>query len=219
MRLQEVTLKTKELEKLAAFYRDVMELPVDLSNDRLIIKAGYSTLIFEATTDIENPFYHIAFNIPSNKLDEALEWTKERADIIWLEEYKNLIADFKSWNAKSFYFLDPAGNILELIARFDLKDLIDEKFSPKQFRNVSEIGIVFPTQTFYADVEQLRTKFELNYFSKQPPLDHFKAIGDDEGLFVMVPQSRNWFSTNMPSGIFPICVRFFDHEKSHQLTL
>jgi len=219
MKLQEVILKTKYLDKLAGFYRDVMELPVDELGERIIIKAGHSLLIFESTTGDENPFYHFAFNIPSNKLDEAFEWTKERVNIIWLEDYKSYIADFKSWNAKSFYFLDPAGNILELIARLDQKDFTDEKFSTEQIRNVSEIGIVFSPPSFKADVEHLSAKYCLNYFSKQPPLDHFKAIGDDEGLFVMVPQSRNWFSTNMPAGLFPISVKFIDQDKNHQLII
>jgi hypothetical protein len=39
-------------------------------------------------------------------------------------------------------------------------------------------------------------------------LPQFKAIGDDEGLFIVVPENRNWYPTNKPAGIFPMNVEF-----------
>ena len=95
----------------------------------IVATAGKSKLIFEETDIDVNPYYHFAFNIPSNKFEEAFEWMKQKVELLWLEDYKSYIADFVNWHAKSFYFLDPAGNILELIARFDLNDTVEEKFS------------------------------------------------------------------------------------------
>ena len=51
---------------------------------------------------------------------------EKKAELLWLDDYKGYIADFIKWHAKSFYFKDPAGNILELIARFDLDDIAGE---------------------------------------------------------------------------------------------
>ncbi len=144
------------------------------------------------------------------KFEEAFQWLQGRVQLLWLDDYKSYIADFVNWHARSAYFLDPAGNILELIARFDLNDEASEIFSSMQFRNISEIGLVFPDEGFGKNVDELLNNYKLQYFSKQPPLLHFRAIGDDEGLFIVVPENRNWFSTKMASGIFPIEVSFMN---------
>jgi catechol-2,3-dioxygenase len=219
MLLQEIKLQTNSVAALFEFYKDVIELPVTRNNNFISIKTGKSQLIFEENSRAERPFYHFAFNIPSNKLDEAFKWLQNKMEILWLDDYNGYIADFKSWNAKSFYFLDPAGNIGELIARFDMNDIEQENFSSKQIRNVSEIGLVFPDATFDRQTNEILSEYQLDYFSKQPPLEHFRAIGDDEGLFIVVPQKRNWFSTKLPSGIFPLSIKFKHHEREFFLEM
>lgn len=184
----------------------------------IVVTAGKSILIFEETGVDANPFYHFAFNIPANKFEEAFEWVKQKVELLWLDDYKSYIADFVNWHAKSFYFLDPAGNILELIARFDLNDIADEKFSSVHIRNVSEIGLVFPVKSFDTDVNKLLEQYPLSYFNKQPPMPHFRAVGNDEGLFVIVPENRVWFSTkNTTAQIFPIGVSFIENDKLYYL--
>ena len=114
------------------------------SGSSITITVGETKLIFEEAAENENPFYHFAFNIPSNKFEQAYEWMKQKVELLWLKDYNGYIADFVNWHAQSFYFKDPAGNILEMIARFDLNDTVEEDFSSMQIRNVSEMGIVFP---------------------------------------------------------------------------
>ncbi|MEP6583923.1 MAG: hypothetical protein ABJA90_06640 [Ginsengibacter sp.] len=220
MLLKEIRLHTKHLSALYTFYKQVMELPVVyLEDDTLSIGIGQSTLIFREADDNSNPFYHYAFNIPPGKFDEAIQWIQGRVPLLWLEDYKSNVADFVNWNAKSVYFLDPAGNILELIARFDLNDISTEVFSSKQLRNISEIGLVFPEESFDKDVNSLLNKYELGYFIKQPALKHFRAIGNDEGLFIAVIENRNWYATKMAAGIFPIEVAFIYDNKLFNLQL
>ena len=128
------------------------------------------------------------------------------------------IADFANWHAKSVYFFDPAGNILELIARFDLENPMKKKFSPKQFLSISEIGLVFAHEEFeQKNSELLLDNYSLSYFDKQPPMPHFRAIGDDEELFIAVPEHRNWYPANKPSGIFPIQVDFENGGKQFEI--
>jgi catechol-2,3-dioxygenase len=57
-----------------------------------------------------------------------LEWAKKKVELLWLEDYDGYTANFVNWNAQSFYFLDPSGNIVELIARFDLNDHATDPF-------------------------------------------------------------------------------------------
>ena len=220
MLLKEIKLQTKLLSALYSFYSKVLELHVIYSGGKSIsIVAGQSNLIFTEADDESDPFYHFAFNIPSNKFEGAIQWIKNKTELLWLEDYKSYVADFVNWNAKSVYFLDPAGNILELIARFDLNDISDEPFSSKQFRNISEIGLVFHAETFDKKVNEIITKYHLTYFSKQPALRHFRAIGDDEGLFIAVIKNRNWFGTKMPSGIFPVEVSFINNDNLYDLKM
>ncbi|KAA9041767.1 hypothetical protein FW778_07045 [Ginsengibacter hankyongi] len=221
MLLKEIRLQTKNLSALYNFYKEVLELKTFYSGEKSIaISAGKSSLIFEETKGDVNPFYHFAFNIPPNKFEEAFEWMKQKVELLWLDDYKGYIADFVNWHAKSFYFLDPAGNIVELIARFDLNDNVDARFSSNLIRNTSEIGLVYPQKSFQHDVEKLLVQYHLPYFDKQPPLPQFKAVGDDEGLFVIVPENRVWFSSkNTTSQIFPMHILFIEDNKLNELKM
>ena len=211
MLFEELKLQTKQLSALYHFYKDVIQLPVsEISDSHFTIQTRDTQLIFEEESNTFTvPFYHFAFNIASNKIQEAYEWLKERTDLLWIEDYKSHIADFKNWNAKSVYFLDPAGNIAEFIARADLNDVIDEPFSSRHIRSVSEIGLVFPEQSFKQSIEKILKEHQLQYFAKQPPLESFCAIGDDEGLFIIVPENRSWYPCkDKPAGLFPMEITF-----------
>ena len=35
-----------------------------------------------------------------------------KVPLIWINDYNSEIADFVNWHAKSIYFFDPAGNIV-----------------------------------------------------------------------------------------------------------
>src|SRR4030095_11815727 len=222
MILQEIRLQTNRLFPLYHFYKNVLELQVtDDSDAQFIIHAGLSKLIFEKTEDpLSYPNYHFAFNIPSNQIHEAHDWLKERTELLWIEDYQSYITDFRGWNAHSVYFLDPAGNIAELIARADRNDIINEPFSSKHIRNVSEIGLVFPESSFQRSIEQLLKDHKLEYFSKQPPLEKFCAIGNDEGLFIIVPEDRSWYPCkDRPAGIFPMKISFLDGNIAKRISL
>jgi catechol-2,3-dioxygenase len=134
-----------------------------------------------------------------------------------MEDYKDDIADFVNWHAKSVYFYDPAGNIVELIARFDLDNSINETFSASQLLALNEVGLVFNNKNFEKEVVSLENSYSLSYFDKQPPLPKFRAMGDDHGLFVIVPEHRNWYPTDKPSEIFPMTVEFANGGKSYRL--
>ena len=217
MHLQQLILETDRLDQLAAFYKTVLQLPVQEDKQQIAITTGSSTLVFKATNERE-PVYHFAFNIPANKIGEAKEWLTGKVDLVWINDYNSDIADFASWHAKSVYFYDPAGNIVELIARFDLDNTTGEPFSPKQLLSVSEAGIVTPKDTLQLEADRLLEQYGLSYFAKQPPLPQFKALGDDEGLFILVPEERNWFPTTIASGIYPMDIYFTHDQKKYHWT-
>jgi hypothetical protein len=218
MRIKKLIAQTSALKELTDFYIRLMELPADTSGEKeLAIKIGSTELVFQQVTTAD-PFYHFAINIPANKIEEAKSWLKNRVELIWIEQYKSDIADFVNWHAQSVYFYDPAGNILELIARFDLDTQTDNPFSSGEFLSISEVGLVFPENEFDKRTESLLDQYQLSYFSKQSPLPQFRAIGDDEGLFIIVPDNRAWFPTSKRSGIFPLSIWFENEGRNYMVS-
>lgn len=219
MRLRQLILQTSLLKELGDFYSNVMQLPVESAGKKEIeIKIGSSELVFQQATT-NNPCYHFAINIPSNKIEEAWHWLSSRVHLIWIEQYKSDIAEFTNWNARSVYFFDPAGNIVELIARFDLDNKTEEPFSSQQLLSISEIAIVFKEDELDNRSNNIMQQYNLSYFAKQPPLPHFRALGNDEGLVIIVPENRNWYPTTTQAGIFPMEIYFENEGKSHQLKM
>lgn len=206
MQLKKIFLETSLLPQLISFYRDVLEMDVHIreENKCFIVTPG-SLLVFQQTLNNISPYYHFAFNIPFNKVEEAQQWLNPRVELLWIREYNGTIAEFTNWNARSVYFYDPAGNIVELIGRADLNDATDEPFSSKLFYNVSEAGVVISQKRYRKQVNELMHQYQLSYFEKQKPLEHFCAIGDNHGLLICVPEARNWYPTDdKPAEIFPM---------------
>jgi catechol 2,3-dioxygenase-like lactoylglutathione lyase family enzyme len=218
MRIQQLLLETSDIAGLKTFYQGLLGLPVTTDERNIMIQTGSSQLEFRETRQ-GHPFYHFAFTIPANAIIKAKDWLKDKVELIWISEYKNEIADFVNWHAKSVYFFDPAGNIVELIARFDLDNATEEPFSSKQFLSISEAGLVFGDNELDKRTDELLQRYRLSYFDKQPPLPQFKAVGNDEGLFIIVPANRNWYPTPKASGMFPMEIRFENEGKEYRLNL
>ncbi|PIF70274.1 VOC family protein [Flavobacterium sp. 2] len=196
MKLEHIQLQTADIKQTALFYQDILGLPIIENNSEFVtIKAGNSTLKFVENSNF-NSIYHFAFNIPENKLDEAIEWCKAKVDLIVIED-QNVITNFENWNAHAVYFYDNNGNLLEFIARHDLNNFQTEEFSSKSILNISEIGIVNENPLELGN--QLIAKHGLNFFTKNTNSEVFAAIGDDEGLLIMVRPNRNWYPTQTPS--------------------
>ena len=196
MRIKELHLFTDDLAATGKFYKNLLELPViDESKESISFYAGETKLIFKESVN-QQPAYHFAFNIPSNQINEAYNWARQKLEILNVEPGQK-IANFDSWHAKAFYFLDNNGNILELIARFDLQIESSLDFTGASFISISEVGIV--GNEVSDTCKEIIERFGLAFFDKQTPLEKFAAIGDDNGLFIIVPQHRNWYPTNIAS--------------------
>ena len=106
MLIKEIQLQTNHLSAIHHFYKDVLELnTVYRGKNGIVISAGKSELIFEETDAGTNPFYHFAFNIPSNKFEEAFEFVKQKAELLWLEDYKSYIRISLTGMQNHFIFL------------------------------------------------------------------------------------------------------------------
>lgn len=196
MKLKHIQIQSNNIQQTTIFYQDVLELPIiEKKTNSISIQAGNSVLEFVENAAFKS-IYHLAFNIPENKLEEAIQWCKSKVDLIVIED-QNVITNFENWNANAVYFYDNNGNLLEFIARHDLENSKTESFSSKSILNISEIGIVNENPLELGN--QLIEKYGLEFFTKNTNSELFAAIGDDEGLLIMVKPNRNWYPTQTPS--------------------
>ncbi|RMF57651.1 MAG: hypothetical protein D6748_10715 [Calditrichaeota bacterium] len=201
MRIKELQLETHLLKELKHFYNVLLGFQLlREKKDAFTVKIGHSHLTFLTAQEGEEPFYHFAFNIPENQIIEAAGWVSQKIPLITVNEEEIFV--FPSWNAHSIYFFDPAGNIVEFIARHNLKNASRKKFSAKSVLNISEIGI--PTDNVKLFVNQLQQELSLPvWYGHEGDLI---ALGDEEGLLIIVPLGRKWFPTDKPAENYPVSV-------------
>lgn len=196
-------LLSTELQALADFYSNALELSVHASSTRLEVKAGRTDLVFFKTDGFDGA-YHFAFNIPENQILAAREWLAPRAPFL-KDERGNDHFHHEGWNADAVYFKDPAGNILEFIARHDLSNAVDEDFDSDQILNVSEIGL--PSQDVIAFANELCSRLGLSVFKGEPNAN-FTPVGDNDGLFILPMENRIWYpNTGAPAKLLPVTVK------------
>jgi len=199
MQILEIELATNNIDKTETFYTEILGLkPKSKSQDSISFSTGESILTF-VKSDVKNPTYHFAFNIPCNKLEDAISWTSARLGLIKIKE-NEVVADFKTWNAKSIYFCDNNGNILEFIARFNLENKSEKPFDINSIESISEIGIVTENPQEFA--EKLITEKHLSHFKNGAESEKFSILGDDNGLLIIVKTNRNWYPTEHPAKRF-----------------
>jgi len=196
--ISELRLQTHDIAALETFYGESLGLPTRRDGDKLVIDAGATRIVFTAVTT-GKPFYHFAFNIPENKLESAVRWQKKRTELV--RRNNKDVVHFAKWNADSVFFLDPAGNLLEYIARHDLKNSAKGDFSADDILYASEIGLVVD------DIPRTvaAAKAQLNLGIYRDNSQSFASIGDEHALLVVVKRNRKWFPAGKrPAKVFPL---------------
>lgn len=217
MNILQIELLTNNLEATEHFYAQKMGLPVAFQNaDTISFVAGSSLLTFNRTDTTNYPRYHFAFNIPHNRLEEATAWVESFAEPLDVPD-GGIIAEFASWNARAVYFYDNNGNILELIARFDLPNASDKPFDSNAILSISEMGVV--ADEVGKMIESLVQNNNLTPFSKLVPREDFAALGDDEGMLILAKTHRAWYPTTQVAEKFSASIKFMSGKTFHEITL
>jgi hypothetical protein len=89
----------------------------------------------------------------------------------------------------SYYFPDPAGNILECIVRVDLPAKAGEDFGPENILHISEIGLV--VDDVPSAVKQLKTRLGIEVY-RDSAFEDFAQLGDINGVLVLAKRGRLW---------------------------
>jgi hypothetical protein len=130
---------------------------------------------------------HFAVNVSPQRFEEAVAWAASRAELLHED------VPFPAWEARSAYYYDPGGNIVELIAR-------ERAPGDELLLEVSEVGL--PVEDVGAAVEFLESELGLPEFDGDR--ERFSAVGDDHGLFIVVPVGRPWLFTDRPATDVPV---------------
>ncbi|MBZ0282823.1 MAG: VOC family protein [Anaerolineae bacterium] len=186
MRIVELRLHTADLNAQRAFYAETLGLPLlDSSSEMLTFQAGNTRLIFER--DSQAGPYHFGFDIPENQFEDAIRWLEKRTSLAFKDGEVRF--HFPNWNADAVYFYDPAGNILEFIARHNQPNATDRPFDENSILSVSEIGLA--TDDVKGTVEAINSALGIGVYDGAGS-QNFTAVGDELGLFITVKRGRIW---------------------------
>ncbi|PLR94802.1 VOC family protein [Bacillus sp. T33-2] len=190
MKFYEVHFDCFNLEEMKRFYTEVLEMDlVSETDSHFAIMAGMTKIFFEKSTVL--PYYHVCFRTGGDHFDFMFERLSEKRLLLPNEQ-----GDYSLyWEGKQAYFVDPDGNILEMLERPFL-------YGDKQtegWHDVFEVGL--PSK----NVASMQG-FLINYITDEYKADNdtFAFFGDHGGVFVAVKEGRNWYPTERASTIHPI---------------
>jgi len=152
---------------------------------------GETTLRFRAGEG--EPFYHFALLVPGDRFDAAHAWAQERFELL------GGVFDFENWDARAVYFLDPAGNIVELIAHRGLEENGREgEFGAGEIVGFSELGLVGNR------ADRLRTLDLPLWSGTIDDPDRLAFVGEKGRTLILVEEGRGWLPTGRPAEIHPV---------------
>ncbi|WP_430786594.1 VOC family protein [Virgibacillus flavescens] len=206
MIISRVSLYTNYLNQLKEFYIDHLGF-IELTSDEksFKIKIGQSVLEFIQNDDLEKPFYHFAFNIPTDIVDSAKEWAKSKVALTTEEDEDEVY--FTNSKAQSFYFLDPAGNIVEFISRKEVSPASEAPhFTTDHLLNISEINLT--TNNVISIGNQLINFGIPARDNESLDSDFLNFMGEKEdGAFLLLgPKGRRWIFSDADSEVFPLSI-------------
>ena len=178
MRFVEVTLAAPAglLPELEAFYRGM---------------TSETTLRFRAACG--DPFYHFALLVPGDRFDAAHAWADERFELV------GGVFEFENWDARAVYFLDPAGNIVELIAHRGLEENgRTGEFDGGEIVGFSELGLVGER------AERLRTLGLLLWAGTIDDPERLAFVGEKGRTLILAEEGRGWLPTGRPAEAHPV---------------
>jgi extradiol dioxygenase family protein len=209
LRFTRVILQTSILSEIRKFYGETLGFPVIQSEgQRVTVQIGWSQLVFCSSQEVGGS-YHLAFNISEGEIETAENWLQSRSRLIKPRGAQTPIVEFPNWKARSIYFFDPEKNILEFISRAGVTCRGAKSETGILVQGISEFGVVVPK--IAPVVDEMQSGYEIPHFARQPPLDNFGAVGDDEGLFILTTPDRVWYPTDIPCKYTKASVFFLNH--------
>jgi hypothetical protein len=168
---------------------------------RLPFRAGETVVEFEPVGE-GRPFYHFALRVPRNRFAEARAWLGDKAPLLPGKSGETTF-EFDFWNAQACYALDPADNIVELIAHRELPDesSAEGAFSADELLGMCEIGLVGPDRrAMAAALEPLG----ITLWSGTLDGPGLAFMGGRDGVLILSEPGRGWMPTGRRAEPWPV---------------
>lgn len=206
VKIEQIELYISNYKETVSFYKNVLEFRC-ISENNIVTNFQTGSSILTLHKDENNSYYyHFAFNIPPNLFNEAKRWIQQRISLA-TEEGEDEV-QFVESKAKSFYFEDPAGNIVEYIARETTAPATEEIFTPMHVVDISEIGLT--SQDIKKDIERIQ-KLGISSKNNEPISydQYLNFMGDyEDGVYIIVaPVGRRWIFSNKKGIVAPIFIK------------
>lgn len=200
MRITHVQLPVPDPVASANFYVDVLGAQASTATGcgtggpcGVAVRLGTTTLVLVQDPSAEPSTQHLAIAVPGDAGQRAHDWLRDRVRVLPHAGH-TLQEGSPAWNSQSVYFRAPDGAVLELIARRRLPQRLGkEAFGPHALLGISEVGLAVPDVPTAA--ARLERTFGLRGFGGTPSAT-FGAVGDEDGLLVLVRSGRTWFPTH-----------------------
>jgi catechol 2,3-dioxygenase-like lactoylglutathione lyase family enzyme len=208
MRIQELTLATRNLAGQRAFWGQTLGLPVR-ERGKLAVEVSLraSTIRFEQS-EVVDPLYHFAINVPRGSIHDAAAWIEERHELLVfhgdpdVEEGETIVHTDRG--ASALYFLDAGGNVAELIANDHLDNDSNAAFGPDSLLEIAEIGLATADTGATSAAIQAAFSAEILWGGREGWL--LTAIGDDHGVVIVAPTGRGWIPIGLPARPLPTTI-------------
>ncbi|WP_054709452.1 glyoxalase/bleomycin resistance/dioxygenase family protein [Bacillus sp. JCM 19041] len=205
MLIKQLSIFVPSYNQTIEFYKNVIGLnPIRETTDLTSFSVGKSNFTIHRD-DAGTNYYHFAFNIPPNLFNEAKTWTEARVTLS-KEDNQNEI-EFVSAKAKSFYFEDPSGNIVEFIARETTPAAKETDFKSGHLLEISEIGVA--TDQMRELINQLQA-IKIN--DRNDEAIHYETylnfFGDyHDGVYIILsPIGRRWIFSDKQAIHTPVLI-------------
>ncbi|MBT1542975.1 hypothetical protein KK103_14490 [Curtobacterium flaccumfaciens pv. flaccumfaciens] len=187
MDIRQVQLATRSLDDTARFF-ERLGCPVEIVDAAVRVVVGSSLLVFRELPEMTGAL-HLAITIPTGTFDAAKAWIAGLTTVLGTDDQDEFEGP-PNWNSRSVYFEGPDEQLLELIERRDLPaDAGENTVVP--LVSISEVGV--PVPDVLGAVDALRRAGLEPYAN--PPGESFAAVGDVDGLVILVSPDRRWFPT------------------------
>lgn len=192
MDIRQVQLATRSLDDTARFY-ERLGCSVEIVDATVRIVVGSTLLVFRELPEMTGAL-HLAITIPTGTFDAAKAWIAGLTTVLGTAEQDEFEGP-PNWNSRSVYFEGPDQQLLELIERRDLEPGARRvgvgTDAGVPLVSVSEVGV--PVPDVLGAASALRRAGLEPYAN--PPGESFAAVGDVDGLVILVSPDRRWFPT------------------------
>ena len=113
---------------------------------------------------------------------------------------------FENIDAKSIYFEDPAGNIVEFICRLSDAIASEEPFSAASLQKMSEMSLVVKDKLHAFKKLQEVELFERNDGDLTPTGLTFIGERKDASYLLLVNEGRTWYFSKKQSVTYPLSI-------------